>query len=269
MKTSLLTHTTKGQSAKSLKRSKIAALVSAAMIPVAFAATPLHADDMYSAEERGDAMERHSVMHDKGEGESDRAYTEIKRSSKEYWSEFKQDSEQTWDNSKAAFRDGWVEGKLETALILNEHLNPFKIDIEVDNNTATLKGKVGSEMDKELAENVALGIEGIDDVDNELAVVKDFQEGEPKQASYKSDADRGFTQYIDDITTTSAIKTELLASDNVSGMDINVDTRNNTVTLSGTVESEEQRELAERIASNHEDVNEVVNNLRIGSEDLS
>lgn len=182
-----------------------------------------------------------------------------KRNADEYWEEFKQDSEQSWDNTQEAFRDGWIESKLETALVLNEHLNPFDIDIAVDNDTATLKGEVSSEIDKELAENVAMGIEGIDEVDNQLTV--------DDQLASSTDEEKGrdFTQYMEDITTTAAIKTELLSSSNINGMSIDVDTYNDEVTLSGTVKTDAQRKLAEAIVTKREDVVKVVNQLKVAS----
>ena len=94
-----------------------------------------------------------------------------KKSAAEYWAEFKQDSRQTWKDSKEAFKDGWIESKLETALMLNKHLDTLDIDIGVENNLATLDGEVHSSVEKELAENIALGIEGIDSVINNLKVI--------------------------------------------------------------------------------------------------
>ncbi|UTF59760.1 BON domain-containing protein [Gilvimarinus sp. DA14] len=182
-----------------------------------------------------------------------------KRSAEEYWAEFKQDSEQNWDNTQEAFRDGWIESKLETALILNEHLNPFEIDISVDDDTATLKGEVSSDIDKELAENVAIGIEGIDDVENKLTVATDLGSEQEQETG------RNFSQYMEDISTTAAIKTELLASSNINGISIDVDTYKDEVTLSGEVETQAQRKLAEAIVSKREGVTKVVNNLKVAS----
>ncbi len=187
---------------------------------------------------------------------SEGAY-EDKRSAEEYWAEFKQDSEQNWDSTQDAFRDGWIESKLETALILNEHLNPFEIDISVNNATATLEGEVSSDIDKELAENVAMGIEGIDDVENKLSVKKDLKDSDEEESG------RNFSQYMEDISTTAAIKTELLASSNINGMSIDVDTYKDEVTLSGEVETDAQRKLAEAIVSKREGVAKVVNNLKV------
>ena len=78
--------------------------------------------------------------------------------------------------------DAWREGKLDTLYLFNRHLNNFTIDPEVRGTKVTLTGKVESEVDKELAEQLALDIDGITDVDNsELAQseesVKDKERG--------------------------------------------------------------------------------------------
>lgn len=191
---------------------------------------------------------------------TEKTYTE-KRSAAEFWADFKQDSKQTWRDSKAAFKDGWIESKLETALILNEHLNAFKIDIEVDKDMATLGGEVHSDIEKELAENIALGVEGIDAVTNNIKVI----EKPAKTAESVAPQGRNFAQYVADVSTTAAIKTELLASPNIKGLAIDVDTLNHKVTLSGQVSSLEQKALAQAIAAKHENVKGVVNNLQIKS----
>jgi osmotically-inducible protein OsmY len=184
-----------------------------------------------------------------------------KKAAEEFWAEFKQDSKQTWKDSKAAFKDGWIESKLATALILNKHLNPFEIDIRVDNNLATLEGEVHSDIDKELAENIALGIEGIDSVSNKIKVV----EKPANTTDPTTPKNRSFAQYVTDVSTTAAIKTELLASKNIKGLAIDVDTLNNQVTLSGKVASSEEKALAQAIAAKHDDVEDVINNLQVKS----
>lgn len=187
---------------------------------------------------------------------------EDKMSADEYWAEFKQDSKQTWKDSKEAFKDGWIESKLQTALMLNKHLNDSDIDISIENNIATLNGVVHSDIQKELAENIALGIEGIDSVDNNLTITGT---GANKNIQVTSTARRSFLQYVDDASTTAAIKTELLASKNVEGLEINVDTYNNIVTLSGEVDTSAQRDLAQAIAAKQRDVKNVTNKIVIKS----
>jgi|GEM_PF-1098329 len=201
-----------------------------------------------------------AVADDAAAGAGSFTYTE-KKPAAEFWAEFKQDGEQTWQDSKSAFKDGWIESKLETALMLNKHLNPFEIDIRVDNNKATLEGGVYSEIDKELAENIALGVEGIDSVTNKINVI----EKPTNAAESTAPKGRNFAQYVEDVSTTAAIKTELLASKNIEGLNIDVDTFNDKVTLSGKVNSVEQKSLAQAIAAKHDDVKGVVNNLQVKS----
>lgn len=90
-----------------------------------------------------------------------------KKTASEFWSEFKQDSEQTWHDSNSAFRDGWIEGKLATALSLNKHL-----DIEVDtlNDNVTLSGNVKSLAEKALAQAIAAKHNDVKCVVNNLQV---------------------------------------------------------------------------------------------------
>jgi hyperosmotically inducible periplasmic protein len=176
-----------------------------------------------------------------------------------YWADFKQDSKQTWKDTRSAFRDGWIEGKLATAIAVNRHLNPFEIGVSVDDDTAKLTGTVDTKIERELAGNIALGVEGIDKVDNSIQVKAD----QPRRVI--ADADRSFSQYFSDVSTTATIKTNLLKSPNVSGLDINVDTFKDVVTLNGKVETSVQKSLAEAIAKKVNSVDKVVNHLVISS----
>ncbi len=64
--------------------------------------------------------------------------------------------------------DIWSRASLTTTYTLNRHLNPFKIDTEVHNGVATLRGTVDSDVERHLAEELALGVDGIREVKNEL-----------------------------------------------------------------------------------------------------
>src|SRR5690554_8212915 len=56
------------------------------------------------------------------------------------------------------------EGPVWTAFALNRHLSPFSIDLAVEDGVAILSGEVESEVERELAEQVVLGVEGIREV---------------------------------------------------------------------------------------------------------
>jgi hyperosmotically inducible periplasmic protein len=72
-------------------------------------------------------------------------------------------------------------------------------------------------------------------------------------------------EYAGDAWTTAKVKAALLLNDEVDGPRVNVTTRNGTVTLSGTVRSNEEALAAVRLAAQIEGVGKVVNSLTVGS----
>lgn len=147
------------------------------------------------------------------------------------------------------------EGSLWTALTLNRQLNAFSIEVDVDAGTATLNGTVESDIDRELAERVALDIEGIQRVDNQLRV-----DGE---AAARVADEPTLAQRLDDATLTATIKSKLLWNSQTEGMDVKVETRQGVVTLTGEARSAEAKELAGRLAATTDGVSEVHNLLSV------
>ena len=79
-----------------------------------------------------------------------------------------------------------------------------------------------------------------------------------------SAADTGATvgAKIDDGMITTKVKTALLADSTVKGTDINVDTKDGKVTLTGTVDSAPQVDMAMKLAKGVEGVKDVDNQLK-------
>jgi osmotically-inducible protein OsmY len=165
------------------------------------------------------------------------------------------------DKWSAEAKEAWAQGKLETALTLNSHLSAWDIDTDVNGKTATLKGTVDSEVKKELAEEIAISIEGITAVDNELQV----KEGHKVAKSENSDTSRDFGTMVSDATITASVKMNLVGSE-VKARQIDVDTANGKVTLKGKVEDEATSSLAEKIAENVDGVVGVSNELTVKEE---
>ena len=158
------------------------------------------------------------------------------------------------------FADGWKEGKLEAIFLLNPYLNNFEIDAEVKGDELVLSGEVDEAIDKDLAEEIAKGIEGISKIDNRIVVVEDrepVKKGEPGKIT--------FAQRVQDITTTTLIKGKLLENPHIAGFAIDVDTYNGHVTLSGEVESGAAKDLSWRLAKNTQGVVDVDNRLTVKS----
>lgn len=151
------------------------------------------------------------------------------------------------------------EGSVWTVFALNRHLSPFAIDVDIEHGVATLTGEVESDVERDLAEQVALGVEGVTEVDNRLQV-----SGEEVQR--QADSERSFSARINDATTTATVKSKLLWNRNTEGLDIKVSTRNGVVTLEGQAQSDAASELAERLARNTEGVRQVDNQLKVTAE---
>ncbi len=71
-------------------------------------------------------------------------------------------------------------------------------------------------------------------------------------------------EQIDDAAITASVKTKLAADPDVAAINIDVDTNEGVVTLSGRVESQFQKDEAGRIARATDGVRSVINNLTVG-----
>lgn len=173
---------------------------------------------------------------------------------------FSNANEPTDPQVSQAVKDAWITGRLETTYALNPHLNPFTIATDVENSVVTLSGTVKSDIDRDLAVQIAEGIAGISDVRSDLKV--DAQtDAELTEAA--DDPNRTFAQWIRDATSTARVKGNLMANGNTKGLKINVDTRNDDVTLKGVVGSQEEKLLAEMIARNTSGISQVNNELQV------
>ncbi|WP_122516939.1 BON domain-containing protein [Pseudomonas viridiflava] len=151
------------------------------------------------------------------------------------------------------------EGSIWTAFALNKHLSPFKIDVDVEQGTATLKGKVENEVDRELAERIALDIKGIDKVDNQL-------ETDAALAS-EPGTKANMAQRFEDATLVATVKSKLLWSSVTEALNIDVDSKDGVVTLKGRAQSPEAKELAGSLASNTDGVVSVNNLISLSAAD--
>jgi osmotically-inducible protein OsmY len=86
-----------------------------------------------------------------------------------------------------------------------------------------------------------------------------------KVADSTANASSKVATAADDTAITAKVKAALIAEPGLKSTDINVDTKEATVTLSGTVASNELRDRAKQIASSTSGVKNVVDNLVVKS----
>ena len=154
------------------------------------------------------------------------------------------------------FTDARQETQIWTTFALNPYLRANDLNVSVADGTATLSGYVDESPHKDLANSIALGVGGIDAVDNQIVVQPDY-------VAPASSAARSYGTMIDDATITAAVKSKLLWSKQADGMSANVQTESGKVTLRGTANSNADKDLAGRLARNTHGVVKVDNQLVI------
>lgn len=162
-------------------------------------------------------------------------------------------------------KDAWLAGKIETVYALNRQLNSFDVDVHVDTGVVYLTGSVESQIERDLAGDLARSVEGVSEVRNELKVASAAALSGARHTEREALArERSeLRRWVEDASITAVVKTKLLANQNTRALDVKVETRNRMVTLSGQVSSAEERQLAELLARNAENVAEVRNELRV------
>ncbi len=150
--------------------------------------------------------------------------------------------------------DARQEAQIWTTYALSPFLRANDLKVSVKNGKATLTGMVEEDVNSDLAKQIALGVAGIDDVDNQIQV----------QADYKPiSTDRSYGDIIDDVSISAAIKSKLVWSKSTEGKTIDVKTTGGKVVLSGSARSKEASEMASRLASGTHGVKSVTNNIAI------
>ena len=154
--------------------------------------------------------------------------------------------------SADGMQDARREGALQTALTLNRVLDAYRIEVQVNDNTARLSGEVENPVERDLAERVALATKDVEQVDNQLRVNPQLVE-QPLEL-------RAYAQRLEDATLGAVIRSRLLWSRVTHEAPIEVESREGVVTLRGKVASPEAKELAGVLARSTEGVY-LVNNL--------
>ncbi|MDP5291893.1 BON domain-containing protein [Oceanimonas sp. CHS3-5] len=149
-----------------------------------------------------------------------------------------------------------METQIWTTYILSPYLRANDLLVVVQDGEATLTGVVDEAVNKELAEEIALGVEGITSVNNDIQVKAGYALPAPTGA-------RSYGERVDDISMTAAVKSKLLWSKHADGLAVEVTTERGKVTLKGAAGSVEAKEFAERQAASTRGVLGVDNQLRI------
>jgi len=144
--------------------------------------------------------------------------------------------------------DAALTAKVKMALIANPATKARQIDVESRGGTVQLNGFVDSDNSRKEAATVAMGVEGVARVENNLEVKA---------------GDRTAGEAIDDASITGRVKAALLEDPSTKGSSINIETREGVVQLNGFVDGDIEKDRAAKLAAAVSGVKSVDNNLTV------
>lgn len=144
--------------------------------------------------------------------------------------------------------DATIGTAVKAKITADPELNPFEIDVDVDDGMVRLSGVVESASDRTEAEKLARNTNGVRGVRNDLTV-----------------GDKTAGETVTDAVITTKVEAKLAADTEVSGANVDVDTSQGVVTLSGTVKTDTARAEAEKLARGTDGVKSVRNLLKVRS----
>jgi hyperosmotically inducible protein len=157
-------------------------------------------------------------------------------------------------NLATTLDDASITASVKSMLLADERTKGFDINVNTSQGEVTLRGGADSAKARRDAGLIAGSADGVRRVDNRLVVAADDSERrqDADKATASGDVREAMDETgdgIDDAWITGKVKTQLLADTEVAGMKIDVDTKANVVTLTGSTETATARLAAIRIAA--------------------
>ncbi len=153
--------------------------------------------------------------------------------------------------------DPGLTSKVKSKLAADSTVKAYKIDVDSREGVVTLTGSVDSQAEKDQAMVLARQTKGVRDVVDMIAVRTSAGNADAPEPS------RTIGEVVDDAGITMAVKGRLLDDPQVKGLQIDVDTREGVVYLTGSVRSVAEKDRAVELARSTENVRNVVTNLTV------
>lgn len=144
--------------------------------------------------------------------------------------------------------DSVISATVKIKMISDNSVKARQIDVDVLNGVVYLIGLVGSSSQKKMATDIAKGIKGVRRVENQLVIGK-----------------TDVNQISNDIILTSKIRIQLLKDMDIRSTNIDVDTYNNIITLTGIVKSKKEKKKTLVIVQKVGGDRKIVDNLAVGN----
>jgi hyperosmotically inducible protein len=160
--------------------------------------------------------------------------------------------------------DPGVTTAVKAKLAADDTVKAYRIDVDTKEKVVTLKGEVDTPGAKTRAVELAKGTAGVRDVVDQLTVKDGMTPPGGLDDAAQAKAGEA-AEATGDAGITAKVKTKFLADTAISGLKIDVDTKDNVVTLSGTVPTAAEKRRAVEVARGTDGVKSVVDQLKVGS----
>ena len=152
--------------------------------------------------------------------------------------------------------DAGITTAVKSRFASDDVVKAYQIDVDTDEGVVTLTGAVETPDVKTQAISLAHDTEGVVDVVDRLTV--------SPSARLDNDVEEAISDAADatsDAAVTAAVKSKMLVDTTVGGLQVDVDTRDGVVTLTGTVASAAERDRAIALARDTDGVLKVQDQL--------
>lgn len=150
-------------------------------------------------------------------------------------------------NIAQRFDDATLTATIKSKLLWNSVTEGLNIDVAAAQGVVTLKGQAKDADAKQLAGSLASNTDGVTEVNNLISLsARDTQAIKEQNQAEASSVREEFS----DAWITSKVKSSLIYSRNLDGLNIKVETKSGVVSLDGVVANYAEKELAVEIARN-------------------
>lgn len=151
--------------------------------------------------------------------------------------------------------DARITGTIKSKLAVDSKVSASEINVDTVDGVVTLTGNVDSRKARNRAIELAKETSGVKDVKDMISVRTATGSGDAPESG------RTVGEHIDDAGITMRVKARLLDDPGVNGLQIDVDTRDGVVYLTGSIPSDSERKQAIALASTTEGVKDVKPNF--------
>ena len=176
----------------------------------------------------------------------------------------------------AEHSDAWMAVKIRSRLLVKGNVSATSTKVAVNDGNVTLTGTADNMAQKELTEAYAKDIDGVKMVTNDIVVQdkyadmdanrnRDGKMDRTRDNKMDNSRDRTAGEVIDDASITSQVKYALLSHKSTSALKTKVTTTNGVVRVTGDANSDAEKSLVTKLASDVRGAKSVTNDMTVKS----